>query len=318
VTAFAPIETERLLLDRFRLSDAAMISRLAGDPDVARYAARIPCPYPEDVASRWIAGTLNGFTSGESFVFALRRRDDGALVGAAGLQPENGAAEVGYWLGRRYWRQGYATEAVRRLVAFAFDTLGVSRVVAKVHVDNHRSVRVLERAGLRLDGSGHMAFPARAMVAPVSIFAGAATDPARPRASGPRVVMVAAVVLVDDDGRVLLAERPPGKAMAGMWEFPGGKLGAGESVKAAAIRELDEELGVTLTEGALAPVVTASHAYENFHLLMPLLLCRNWAGAPEGREGQRLAWVSGNELDDYPMPAADLPLIPMLRTVLTD
>lgn len=318
MTAFAPIETERLLLDSFRPTEAALVSRLGGDPAVARYAARLPSPYPEDVARRWITATLNDFTSGLSFVFALRRRENGALVGAAGLQPEGGVAEVGYWLGQRYWHKGYATEAVRRLVAFAFETLGVTHVRAKVHVDNAPSMRVLERAGMRLEGQGHMAFPARAMVAPVSIYGCAADDPDRPTAAGPRVVLVAAVVLADAEGRVLLAQRPAGKVMAGLWEFPGGKLGRGEPVKAAAIRELEEELGVVVTEGALAPLATASHAYEDFHLLMPLLLCRSWAGSPEGRESQKVTWVPTAALDSYPMPPADLPLIPVLRAVLAE
>ncbi|SHJ01042.1 8-oxo-dGTP diphosphatase MutT [Wenxinia saemankumensis] len=128
-----------------------------------------------------------------------------------------------------------------------------------------------------------------------------------------RVVLVSAVALVDPDGRVLLAQRPEGKSLAGLWEFPGGKVEAGETPEAALIRELREELGIDTAESCLAPLTFASHSYDDFHLLMPLFACRRWQGTPEGREGQRLAWARVNRLRDYPMPPADLPLIPILR-----
>jgi 8-oxo-dGTP diphosphatase len=130
---------------------------------------------------------------------------------------------------------------------------------------------------------------------------------------GRRVVLVAAVALVDRDGRVLLAARPEGKSMAGLWEFPGGKVEPGETPEAALMRELHEELGISTWESCLAPLTFASHAYESFHLLMPLFVCRKWEGVPQGREGQRLAWVRPEALRDYPMPPADVPLIPILR-----
>ncbi|MFN6979604.1 MAG: (deoxy)nucleoside triphosphate pyrophosphohydrolase [Gemmobacter sp.] len=128
-----------------------------------------------------------------------------------------------------------------------------------------------------------------------------------------RLVLVAAAALIDPDGRVLLAQRPEGKAMAGLWEFPGGKVEAGETPEAALIRELREELGIDTWSSCLAPLSFASHAYADFHLLMPLFACRRWEGTPRPREGQRLAWVRPAALRDYPMPPADLPLIPVLR-----
>ena len=128
-----------------------------------------------------------------------------------------------------------------------------------------------------------------------------------------KVVLVSAVALIDVDGRVLLAQRPPGKSMEGLWEFPGGKVEPGEAPEAALIRELHEELGIDTWESCLAPLTFASHGYEDFHLLMPLFACRKWAGTPQGKEGQTLKWVRPNEMRDYPMPPADLPLIPVLR-----
>jgi 8-oxo-dGTP diphosphatase len=129
----------------------------------------------------------------------------------------------------------------------------------------------------------------------------------------PPVVLVAAVALIDVDGRILLAQRPEGKSMAGLWEFPGGKVEQGESPEAALMRELHEELGIETWQSCLAPLTFASHAYERFHLLMPLYACRKWNGTPAPREGQRLAWVRATQLTEYPMPPADLPLIPVLR-----
>ncbi len=137
-----------------------------------------------------------------------------------------------------------------------------------------------------------------------------APEPALP------LVLVAAAALVDADNRVLLAQRPAGKAMAGLWEFPGGKVGAGETPEQALVRELHEELGIEVEPSCLAPLTFASHAYEAFHLLMPLYVCRVWRGIVSAREGQALTWVRPARLADYAMPPADKPLIAMVRDLL--
>ena len=131
-----------------------------------------------------------------------------------------------------------------------------------------------------------------------------------------KIVLVVACALVDVDGRVLICKRPQGKSLAGLWEFPGGKVEAGETPEAALIREMDEELGVTITQSCLAPFVFASHTFETFHLMMPLYLCRRWSGVVVAKEHEALAWVKPNALSNYDMPPADAPLIAYLRDFL--
>ena len=131
-----------------------------------------------------------------------------------------------------------------------------------------------------------------------------------------KTILVVAVVLVDRDGRVLLSQRPSGKSMAGLWEFPGGKVENGEVPEEALIRELNEELGIDTWSSCLAPLSFASHSYEDFHLLMPVFVCRKWVGSPTPMEGQALKWVNRDKLKDYPMPPADIPMIAVIRDLL--
>lgn len=131
-----------------------------------------------------------------------------------------------------------------------------------------------------------------------------------------KILLVAACALLDGDNRVLLSRRPEGKPMAGLWEFPGGKVEAGETPEETLVRELREELGIETEIPCLAPLTFASHAYESFHLLMPLYVCRKYQGIPVAREGQQLKWVRASALRDYPMPAADIPLIPAIQDLL--
>jgi 8-oxo-dGTP diphosphatase len=131
-----------------------------------------------------------------------------------------------------------------------------------------------------------------------------------------KILLVAACALIDADGRILLAQRPEGKSLAGLWEFPGGKVEPGETPEETLIRELEEELGIQTKEACLAPLTFASHTYETFHLLMPLYVCRRFEGIPHGREGQAIKWVKPNALRDYPMPPADEPLIPIIQDLV--
>ena len=201
-----------------------------------------------------------------------------------------------------HWHQGYATEAVRRMARLAFAALGMTELRAGVLADNPGSARVLAKLGFEeVGGTGAVR----------DFRLGAADWRARHRAR-PQL-LVAAAALVDGDGRVLLCERPPGKPLAGLWEFPGGKVQPGETPEEALVRELDEELGLDVGQSCLAPLAFASHDYDSFHLLMPLFVLRTWRGVPAGREGQRLAWTRPARLHDLPMPPADEPLAALLR-----
>ena len=134
--------------------------------------------------------------------------------------------------------------------------------------------------------------------------------------SAQNLLLVVACALIDADNRILLAQRPEGKSLAGLWEFPGGKLEQGETPEQALIRELSEELSIAVKQDCLSPLTFASHTYEKFHLLMPLYICRRYQGIPRGAEGQNLKWVKAADLDQYPMPDADKPLVPILKDLL--
>jgi len=310
-----PLLAKDVRLRPFVPADEAALVALADDAEVARWTAEVPHPYRPEDARAFIAGTARALEQGSEYAFAVERLRDGVLLGAVTAHPGgDGVAEIGYWIGRPYWGLGYATQAVRRLARFAFADLKLAGLRASLMLDNAASERVLAKAGFVLVGQSPGSRGRCAGVEVRRFILDRATwekgEAARP------MILVVAVALVDADGRVLLARRPAGKSMAGLWEFPGGKVAAGESPEAALVRELKEELAIDITESCLAPLTFASHAYNDFQLLMPLYVCRVWKGTITPREGQEVKWVRPARLGDYPMPPADAPLIAMLRDLL--
>jgi 8-oxo-dGTP diphosphatase len=304
----AEIETARLILRPPREADAPDIERYVSDPDVALKTANIPHPYPKGGALAWMRAASEA-------TFVIARREDDALVGAIGLMPRgDGTAELGYWIGKPFWGRGYASEAAQAVVAHGFARLVLRAIEAGAKPDNAASIRVQEKAGLSFDREEMRPMPARGgpQVQPVRRITFDQWCAANPVPT----LLVAAVALVDADGRVLIAQRPEGKAMAGLWEFPGGKVAEGETPEAALIRELKEELGIDTVASCLAPFTFASHRYEDFHLLMPLYVCRKWQGTVRALEHAALKWVRPERLGDYEMPPADKPLVAMLRDLL--
>ena len=288
--------------------------------------SRLPYPYPRALTDEWIASTIAQRLDGRAYHLAITGQEDGAemVIGCVGLRldlaPRTGS--LGYWVGQRFWGHGVAREAAGRVVSWALANLPIERVVAQVSLDNPASAAVLRHLGFRETGRATQHFLARDAEEAVAVFEATRDDVFGPvetelaDATSKPLLLVAACALVDSDTRVLLARRPEGKKMAGLWEFPGGKLHPGETPEAALIRELREELGIDVTEACLAPFAFASHAYERFHLLMPLYLCRRWQGFVQPLEGQALAWVRPGKLGDFEMPAADRPLVPLLRDFL--
>jgi 8-oxo-dGTP diphosphatase len=323
---FAPLITERLTLRPYCPDDAAELHRLINDWEVARNLAAVPFPYSRDLADDWIGSAGGSLADGSAYHLVISGTEDGReiVVGGIGLRVDAATrtGHLGYWVGRRYWGHGVASEAAGRLARWALANLDLVRLEATVATDNPASVAVLRRIGFRHVGEATEDFLARGGGHKVLRFEATRDDlfgppEAEPSADGSRpLLLVAACALIDIDGRVLLARRPEGKKMAGLWEFPGGKLQPGETPEAALIRELREELGIDVAANCLAPFAFASHAYAAFHLLMPLFLCRRWKGRPEPREGQGLAWVRPEKLAEYPMPEADRPLVPLLRDFL--
>ncbi len=319
------LHTSRLTLRPLHGEDVASFHRLINDWDICRRVPDAPFPYPAAQAAEWIKAAAADREASRAEQFAIADTRTGTLVGCVGLKlaKDRQSAELGYWIGRPHWRQGFALEAVRRITEWAFATLPITQLHAVVAADNDGSLAVLRQLGFAQTGKGHRVFSCRpGQKLPVKHFDLARDAEALPESPAPAAaqksatLLVVAAALIDPQGRVLLARRPEGKKMAGLWEFPGGKLEPGETPEAALARELREELGLETDPKDFAPFVFASHAYDSFHLLMPVFLCRRWKGEPHGREGQKLAWVAPQDLAEYPMPAADRPLIPMLRDFL--
>jgi 8-oxo-dGTP diphosphatase len=320
VEALLPLTSERLIYRRLTPADAADVRGYASRIEVSRYTSTIPHPYPPGAAETWIEATRRPLKESGTLEVALARRADDRALGAFLLRFDtDGGGEIGYVLDSTVWNRGLMSEAVARLVDAAFDDFGLGYLSARVHHENAASQKVLLKNGFRQTGEEVMTYPARGWTARTLWFRLDRTDcsrrPTVVRAALP-TVLVGAAALIDVDGRVLLARRPPGKAMAGLWEFPGGKVGPGETPEAAVTRELREELGIDVSESCLAAIAFASHRYDRFHLLMPLFACRRWKGEVAAREGQELSWVRPQRLGDYAMPPADRPLIAQLRDLL--
>lgn len=309
-----PTETPRLRLRPLADGDRGDLVRFAGDAAVAEMTAFIPHPFAESDAGDFLAKAAIEEQAGKARVFAIERRLAPGLIGCIGFAIQGAGAEINCWLGKPYWRQGFGGEALDATVDFVFADDAVAEATAQVMEENVASARMLEKAGFEFRGAG-TGCGGRCSGRPIRLYALSRDRWTARRASKPTVLVVA-VALVDADGRVLIARRPQDKAMAGLWEFPGGKVKPGELPEAAVVRELKEELAIDITESCLAPLTFASHVYDDFHLMMPLYVCRVWKGTPTAKEGQEVKWVRPLRLADYPMPPADAPLVAMLRDLL--
>lgn len=308
------IEAPRLRLRQLAEGDVAALVAGAGAWEVARYTALIPHPYSEQDARDFLEGAWLDRHAGTRYVFGMETRIGQELIGCIEINMGDGSDTCGYWIGVDHWGHGYATEALLAVSRFAFQNAGKEELCAAVHPDNGASARVLEKAGFVYDRT-ETELPGRCASVAAKIYRLTAKDWFKREAAKPKL-LVSAVALVDVDGRVLMAKRPEGKPLAGLWEFPGGKVHDDETPEAALVRELHEELGIDISQSCLAPIAFASHAYEHFHLIMPLYACRTWQGQVMAKEGQELKWLRPNRLNTLPMPPADIPLVAMLMDVL--
>lgn len=308
-----PLLSARLKLRPLRTDDAPRLAELLDDWEVVKHTAAIPHPYTLADGETFVAAMEVKRQIRKGMALAMERSLDGVVIGVIGFGLEtDGTPELGWWVGRECWGQGYATEAARRLLRHLFADLGYPSTWAAAHPDNSASRAVMDKLGMVLAKHQRIGQPARGQSVVMPVYTLDAEDWGRAHAARPTLLVVAAA-LIDVDGRVLMATRPPGKMMSGLWEFPGGKVHAGETPEAALVRELDEELGIDVRQSCLAPLAFASHDYDTFHLLMPLYAVRQWRGAPVAREGQGLKWVRPTRMGDIPMPPADIPLVALLR-----
>lgn len=298
--------------------------------------SRLPFPYPRELATEWIESTRRDSAQGQAHHFAITRDD--ALLGAVGLvlSDDRRSGSIGYWLAPAVWGQGLTTQAAQRIVEWGLTVLKLEKLTATAAQDNPASAAVLRKLGFHKTGTSSRRFVSRGQDCAVDLYelrraaflADAQDDPVTESPSvppapasvapepKPRTLLVVAAALLDGQGRILLARRPEGKRLAGLWEFPGGKVERDETPEQALIREMREELGIDLAGACLAPFTFVSENAGPFHLLMPLYVVRRWRGVPTPREGQALEWVAATDLERYPMPDPDLPLIPLLQELL--
>ncbi len=262
------------------------------------------------------AAAAYDFELGGGVLFGVERLRDNQLIGCCGFVIKEEIPCARCWIGRPFQDKGHGLEAIRRLIRFIFDDLEFAAATVGVMPENSARARALEKKGFRFQEPRASYFECDKKKE-ILHFSIKRDDWLKERALQP-VILVSAAAMVDTGGRVLLARRPQDKPMGGLWEFPGGKMAQGETPEAALIRELWEELGVEVANNHLAPLGFASHSYEelDFHLLMPIFTCRTWRGAVTPLEGQELCWTRPADMVRLPMPLADRPLAPLVRSFL--
>lgn len=315
---FAPLQTKRLNLLPLGKDDLGSLARLVGE-DCKIPPIKTQAFLPADAVNlpAWIQACCAHMVAGVGFTFGCRRRVDHAFVGVASLIVGDGTGEINFWFLGSYFGSGYEVEALLRLKELAFDSLYLSQLCAVSDVVNCNTNGILEEVGLCSTHVGSLNSLALGEGNEARFFE-------LKRCSGrnhqmgpmPPVVFVGAVALIDHFNRVLLGQRPANKAMSNLWEFPGGKLEPGETLRASATREIAEELGVEIVPDHLTPFSIASYRYSDFHLLMPLFICRKWSGDCRSMHHRAIRWVPAVELTALPVPPADFELVDELQALL--
>ncbi len=323
------LQIDQYILRLIQKEDLKSIHNYINDWNVAKMLSNVPFPYPLDLLEKWIDSIIQQKKEGRSYHFAIIDSTSSAktIIGCIGLSLNlaEQSAKIGYWIGQKYWGQNIATKTLTRLITWALTNLNINYIHATAADDNLASISVLKKCNFQPFGRGKEKFLAQATELPVSYFLLQREDICpnttnltsfTTKNKDKKILLVVAAALIDIEGQLLLARRPEGKSMAGMWEFPGGKVETGETPEAALIRELKEEINVNISKSCLAPFTFASYDYPDFHLLMPLYVCHRWKNEPMPKENQQLAWVTSAELDQYLVMEADKRFIPLLKDLL--
>lgn len=301
---FIPIATDRLLLRPMRMSDAETIAVKLNDIRVSQTLGRVPFPYALEDAETFIASSIQDFKSAKTLILSILDRQTNEVLGACSIEDE-----LGIWLAHDSWGKGYGFEAMQALVHFGFSCFNLSKIKSAALESNMGSVKIHRKLGFRETGTQELTSRATGKAGTALCFELTREEyfDALYSQKVP-VLWVVAAALVNDQGELLMAQRPEGKALAGVWELPGGKIEPDENPEEALARELKEELGIDVDRQDLEPMTFATYHYTTFHLLMPLYLCQKWKGQPYGAEGQNVRWVRYDDLSDIATPAADVSL----------
>lgn len=311
---FLPIATERLLLSPISMEDAEAIALLLNNHNVNKTLARVPFPYSPSDAHEFISRKTDEMKQGKDcIVLGIRNRVSNEFLGIISYE----FGTIGYWLGEPFWGQGLMKEAFKAFIHFLFDMCEISEFEISAMKSNMGSVRIIEGAGCIPTHEKELYSMALNESRSGQYYKLTKEQYwAQYESSSVPVVWVSAAAILKDQ-KLLVAERPQGKSMAGIWELPGGKIEAGETPEGALARELNEELGIAVNPHDLKPLTFASYRYEKFHLVMPFFTLTQWNGEPHGKEGQRLAWIGYQDLVNYPTPAADIALFHKLYDAMS-
>lgn len=309
---FIPLASERLVMRPLRSEDVSAMVEQLNDIRVVERLRRVPYPYTLEHAHRFVEACALQFQACEGVPLAITHTKTGEFMGMCSIEEE-----LGIWLGHKFWGQGYGSEAMRALVHFGFVDLEIPHMKSSALKSNTASRNIFERLGFEMTGEGESQSKAYEGSKPSVKYALDRMAYLKAyHAPEVRVVWVPAAAIINEEGQLLLAQRPEGKRGAGQWEFPGGKLEAGETPEQALKRELKEELDMDVCVHDLKPLTFASYRYPDFHLVMPFFVCQKWKGQISPVEGQTLAWVRYPDLVNYPTLAADISLFHSLADLL--
>jgi len=315
---FAPMKTKRLELRPFERGDLKSLTRLVSDSRAASATANTFFPADAMEIPAWVKDRYADLIAGDGIAFGCWRRAGHELLGMASLSLARDRCDITFWFIADIFGHGYEAEALCWLVGLAFDSLHVAQICAVTHTANVNGISILKESGFRRSCGVPTADFAVTKGHGVQHFQLKRTNvPKRQKGLTPSVIFVGAVALIDHFNRVLVGQRPAGKTMPNLWEFPGGKIRSGEMLSDTAIRETVEELGVDINPNRLSPFSVVSHCYPDFHLVMLLFLCRQWMGECRAIHHRALKWVPARELVALSVPPADVALMRELRDLLT-